>query len=55
MKFITKIKTNENARKSFLASCGWGTLIGVFFAVATWISGWLGGKLGESIVDYIYS
>lgn len=54
MKFIEKVKTNDETRKSLLAACGWGTILVGFITVCSWISGLIGGKLGENIADLMF-
>ena len=54
MKFIDKVKTNEQTRKSLLAACGWSALLASFITVCSWISGLIGGKIGENIADLMF-
>lgn len=49
MKFIEKVKTNDETRKSLLAACGWGPILVGFIALCGWFSGLIGGGLGGAL------
>ncbi len=52
---INKVKTNKEARKSLLATCGWSAAAVVYIVANFLIGNLIGGKLGESMGDFIIS